>query len=149
AALEVLAQLFRAAIVVPAARLRARQPALRRDDDALRVGVQRLGDQGLVGVRAVALRRIDEIDAELDCAAQHLVRVLPIARLAPDVVVVDHPHGAEAEAVCSKVAEPNRTHAKLLFSWIKVSSSGSNAANASRAKSRNAAIFGASFGVLL
>src|SRR5262245_19361024 len=67
-------------------------------------------------MRPIALRRIDEIDAELHRAAQHLVRVLPIARLAPDVVVVDHPHGAEAEAVDLELADLNRVHGTISLS---------------------------------
>src|SRR5262249_34290336 len=71
-----------------------------------------------------------------------------VARLAPNVVVVDHAHRAEAQAVDGAVANPGGAHAKVSFSWIKVSSWGSNAANADLAKSRNATILGASLGVL-
>jgi len=69
--------------------------------------MQRLGDQRLVGVRPIALGRINEVDAKLHHAAQYLVRVPPIARLAPDILAVDHPHRAEAEAVNGEVANPD------------------------------------------
>jgi hypothetical protein len=48
----------------------ARKPGLRRDDEALRVGVQRLGDELFADVRTVAVGRVDEVDAELDRAPQ-------------------------------------------------------------------------------
>src|SRR5436190_14663343 len=55
AAFEVLAQLFRLAVRVPAPGARALEAALRRDDEALRVGMQRLADEDLAGMRTVAL----------------------------------------------------------------------------------------------
>src|SRR5688500_14954071 len=116
AAFEVLANLFRPAVGVPASRARTGEAALGGDDQALRIGMQRLGDQRLVGLRPVALGGIEEVHAQFGGAAQHPVRVLAVARLAPDVVVVDHAHGAETEAVDFELAELHRNHSRAWFS---------------------------------
>jgi len=67
-------------------------------------------------VRPIALGRINEVDAKLHHAAQYLVRVPPIARLAPDVVVVDQPHRAEAEAIDGEVGDADVAHG--LREWL-------------------------------
>jgi len=71
AAGEISFKLLRAAIGIPAAGARSGQTALGRDHQPLRIGMERLGDQHLVGARPVALRRVDELHAELDRPAQH------------------------------------------------------------------------------
>ena len=65
--------------------------------------MQRLGDQLLAYLRAVGLGRIDQIDAELDGAAEHGQRLFAIARRSEDAVAGD-PHRAEAEAVDREIA---------------------------------------------
>src|SRR5581483_8514363 len=65
------------------------EPALRRDHEAVRVRMQRLGDQLLAAAGAVDVRRVDEVDAELERAAQHALAFLR---------VLDDAHRAEAEA---------------------------------------------------
>src|SRR5207244_4847384 len=55
AAFQVLAQLLRMAVLVPARRLRARKAALRADDEILRIRMHGLRDGDLAVVRSVAL----------------------------------------------------------------------------------------------
>jgi hypothetical protein len=78
-----LAQIFRSAEQFPALRPAAGEPALGGDDDVL-VGMQRLGDQFLADIGTVALRRVDEIDAELRQPLQDPDRLAAIGRRAPD-----------------------------------------------------------------
>ena len=79
---------------------------LRGDDEIARVGVERLGDQPVGDVRAVVPGGVDEVDAELDRAAEDGARALRIVGLAPDVLA-GQAHGAEAEALHFEIAEPN------------------------------------------
>ena len=86
----------------PDVRAGAGQAAL-GGDDARRVRVQRLADQVLADVRAVAVGGVDEVDAELDRAAQDGAGVVEVGGRAPDAVAGDA-HGAEAEPVDGEVA---------------------------------------------
>ena len=78
------------------------------------VRVQRSRDELLGDVRAVAVGRVDEVDAELDRAPQHRDRGVVVARRAPDALAGD-PHRAEAEAVDLEVAaDRERRHVASL-----------------------------------
>ena len=77
-------QVLGPAVARPLPRAGPLEPALRRDDEIVGVGVQRLGDELLGDVRAVAVGGVDEVDAELDGAAQHGDRGVVVGRRAPD-----------------------------------------------------------------
>src|SRR6185295_11127469 len=63
----------------------------------------RFGDQLFVHVRAVAVRGVEEIEAQVVRLAQHGVRGGTILRRPPDVGAA-HAHRAEAETVDGQVA---------------------------------------------
>ena len=65
--------------------------------------MQRLADQFLGDVRAVGVGGVDEVDAELDGAAQHADAFVVVVRRAPDTLA-GQAHGAESEAVDREVA---------------------------------------------
>ena len=73
----------------------ARHAALRRDDEAVGVGVKRLGDELLADPGPVGVGGVDQVDAELDRAPQHRdCGVAVRRRLAPDPLPGDA-HRAE------------------------------------------------------
>ena len=76
---------------------------LRRDHEPVGIRVERLADQLLVHVRPVRVGRVDEVDPELDGAAQDTDRLVVVARRAPDTRA-GLLHRAEAEAVDPEVA---------------------------------------------
>jgi hypothetical protein len=102
---QVLPELGRPAIGVPAVGAGARESALCSDDESLRIRIERFGDQGLVGLRAVAFGGVEEVDAELDRTPEDLEGVGAVLRLAPDVVVVDDAHRPQAEAIDGEVTD--------------------------------------------
>ena len=65
--------------------------------------MERLRDLFFVDVRAVRVGRVDEVDAQLDGAPQHVQRVLAVQRPAPDARPAQT-HRAEAEPVDGQVA---------------------------------------------
>src|SRR5207248_8646688 len=71
ASVELLAQPLRPPVLDPLVRPGAVEASLRGDDEAGRVGVQRLADELLADVRPIRLGGVDEVDAELDGAPQH------------------------------------------------------------------------------
>src|SRR5665213_2327029 len=85
-----LAQIRRPADRRPLARARAgdrakaREPRLRCNHEALRVGVQRLPDQFFSDIRSVGVGGVDEVHPELDRATEHADRLVVIARWAPN-----------------------------------------------------------------
>jgi hypothetical protein len=74
------------------------QTGLGGDEQLLRIRVQRLADDLLADVRPVAVRRVDEVDAEVDRPAQYPDALGPVGRLTPDARS-GQAHRAEAEAV--------------------------------------------------
>ena len=87
----------------PLVRPRPCQPSLRGDDESGRVRMQRLADQILADVRAVRVRGVDQVDAELDRAPQDGERLLAVGRLAPDAGAGDL-HRPEAEPMHGQIA---------------------------------------------
>ena len=79
------------------------QPALGRDHQALRIGVERLGDQLFADVRPVRVRRIDQVDAQLERPPQHRQRFRVVRRWSPDALAGDA-HRAEAQPIDRQVA---------------------------------------------
>src|SRR5205085_2630060 len=103
AAFHFFAQSLRASVRVPASGTGAIQSAFCRDHQAGRVGTQRLGDDLFADVRAVRLRGVNEIDAELDRAAQHGNALLAIFRRSPDAVA-GQAHCAETETLHGEIS---------------------------------------------
>jgi hypothetical protein len=92
------------AVLVPAARLRPHQPALGGDDEILRIGMQRFGDQLFVDMRAIGIGGVEEIGAEFVGAPKHGMRILAVPRWPPHVRSEDT-HGAEAQPVDAQVSD--------------------------------------------
>ncbi len=97
------AQMLGSAVGLPLIRSRAQQTAFRRDDEALRIGIEGLGDEPLAHLRPVGVGGVDQGDPELHGPAQHGDRLVAIPRLTPDPLTGD-PHRAEAEAMYRQVA---------------------------------------------
>ncbi len=96
-------QVLRPAVGLPLARPGADQAALGGDHQPLRVRMEGLGDELLGDLRAVGVGGVDEVDAQLDGAAQHAPRLLLVVRRPPDAFA-GQPHRAEAHAVDLQVA---------------------------------------------
>src|SRR5439155_16239124 len=97
------AEVLRSPIGLPLVGPGALEAGLGRDHEPLRVGVERFGNEPLAHLGAVGVRGIDQVDTELEGAAQHGDRFACVARLAPDPLAGE-PHGAEAEAVNGQLA---------------------------------------------
>jgi hypothetical protein len=102
AAVQLLAQVFGAAVHRPLVRSRALVPCLRRDDEPLGIGVQRLGDQLLGDVRPVGVGGIDEVDSQVDRPPKDTNRLAAIRWRTPHSFSSD-PHGAEAHAIDGEI----------------------------------------------
>ncbi len=61
-----LAQMLRPAVGMPLVRAAARQATLGGDDEIVRVGVQGFGDQPLRDLGALCVRRVDQVDVQID-----------------------------------------------------------------------------------
>jgi hypothetical protein len=73
--------------------------------------MERLGDQVLAHLRAVGVGRVDQVDADLDDAAEEALGLLRVLGRAPDALPCD-PHGAEAKTVNFQVtADAEGVHA--------------------------------------
>ena len=119
--LDLLPQVLRTPHRQPLVRPLPGQPALGGDHDALGIRRQRLADQPLAHRRSIRVRRIDEVDAQLDRPAQHLLCALGVLRLAPDALA-GNPHRSKTQPVDGHVPangkRPARTcicccHARL------------------------------------
>jgi hypothetical protein len=104
AAVERAAQVLGAPIAVPAAGARAHQASLGANDDARGVGEERLGDDALGNLRAVAVGGVQEVDAELDGPDEQSLRSGAVGRIAPDFAA-GHAHRPESHAVDREIAE--------------------------------------------
>ena len=93
-----LAQVVRLAEDRPDAGAGAQQAGLGRDEDLVAVRRERLGDDLLADVRAVRVGGVDEVDAELDGAADHGDGAGAVLGRSPDAVAGEL-HGAVAETV--------------------------------------------------
>ena len=84
ASLAGLDQVVRPAVLRPLPGTGALEAALGRDHEIIRVRRQRLADELLADVRTVGVGGVDEVDAELDRAPQHRLRLVAVGGLAPD-----------------------------------------------------------------
>src|SRR5215475_7104467 len=94
AALAGLAQVLGPSVRDPLRRAGTQQSTLGRDHQAARIGCETLRDQPLADLGSIGIGGVDEVDAELDRAAQHVTRLGRILRLTPDVLARDS-HGAK------------------------------------------------------
>src|SRR5689334_5486721 len=83
---------------LPQARTGTRMPALSRDQEAGRVGMECVADQPLADLGTVGVHGVDEVDAELDCPAKHAAALCRVLGLAPDARTRES-HRPEAHAV--------------------------------------------------
>jgi hypothetical protein len=90
--------MLRSTVLFPGLTLRSPEPAFGRDDQALRIRVERFGNEPLVDLRTVGVGGIDEGDAELDSTHQHALSTRTIERFTPYTRAA-HAHGAEPEAI--------------------------------------------------
>src|SRR5712671_2751219 len=60
------------------------EPAFGGDHELLRIRIQGLGDQSLTDLGAVGIGGVDEVDAELERAAQRAFALFPVGRFSPD-----------------------------------------------------------------
>ena len=77
--------------------------ALGGDDDAGRVGRERFADEPLGDFGAVGVGGVNEVDAELDGAAQYAARFGFVGGLAPRAFA-DQAHGSVAEPMDGQIA---------------------------------------------
>src|SRR6202042_2256663 len=103
AALARLTEVLRAAVGLPVARPGSQEAALGRDDQAVRIRVQGLGDERLAHLRAVGIGRVDEVDVQFQRPAQGRLGLLAVRWLTPDPSARD-PHRAVAQPVNREVA---------------------------------------------
>ena len=101
--LDALAQILGPTDRQPLVRPLPRQTALGGDDHAVRIGRQSFADDVFGDFRAIGVRRVNEVDADLDGALQDAPRFCRVFRVAPDALAGD-PHGAEAHAVDGQIA---------------------------------------------
>jgi hypothetical protein len=110
AALAALPQPLGARVSRPLAGSGPAQAALRRDHEAVRIGMQRLGDQVLAHLWAVRVGGVDQIDSQLDDSPEQTLGLLRVVWRAPDALPCD-PHGAKAEAMNLEVTpDGERVH---------------------------------------
>ena len=107
--LDVRAQLVGFLCGQPAARVVARAADLAHQREVGRIRVQRLADEFVGDVRAVELRGVDVVDAQLNCAPQHGERLVVVARR-PEHAGAGQLHGAEADAADSERAQGEGLH---------------------------------------
>ena len=103
AALTGRAQMLGTTVRLPLSWPWPQQPTLGRDHELLRIGVEGLGDQSLADLRPIGIGGVDEVDAELQRAAQHPLALLAIGRLAPDPFPGDT-HSAEPKPIDRHIA---------------------------------------------
>ena len=81
----------------------AGEAAFGGDDDVVDIGGEGLTNEPFGDVGAVGVGGVDEVDAELDGAAEDFAGVFGVIGLAPDASA-DDAHGAEAEAMDGEVS---------------------------------------------
>src|ERR1700674_2564620 len=77
-------QMFWLSVFNPLVRTRPLEATFRRDDDALRIGIQSLGNDSLAHMGSVRIRSVNEIDPEFDCTSHDANGLTPIRGFAPD-----------------------------------------------------------------
>lgn len=93
---------LRPAVGHPPIRTGPLQPSLGGDDQALGIGVQRLGDDLFGNGRTVGISGVDEVHAKIHGPAKDLHCLRAVPRLAPDAFPGE-PHRAEPHPVDDQV----------------------------------------------
>src|SRR2546425_10458801 len=97
-------QICGASVRGPLIRPRTRQARLCGDQQSF-IGMKRLADQLLRDIGAVAVGRVDEIDADLGEPAQRGKRCMTVGRRSPDAAA-SNSHGAITETIDRDVSDP-------------------------------------------
>src|SRR5450631_575074 len=105
-ALACRAQMRGMRVAFPLAGSRPCQPAFGRNDQALRIWVQRFGNDLFTDVRSVGVSGIDEIHTELKRTPENLKRRLTVSWRTPHARTRE-PHRAEAEPMHAQIC-PDR-----------------------------------------
>ena len=84
-----------------------REAALGGDNQVFRIWMERLGDQPFADFGAIGIRRIDEVNAQVDGAAQDAAAFLGVGWLAPNAFA-RNAHGAIAEPVDRKIVADSK-----------------------------------------
>ena len=101
--LDALPEIRRTPDLVPLLRAGPDEAALRGHDEVVGVRVERFGDEVFGDERAVRVGRVDEVDAELDGAAEDAEGLVAVGGRPPDSFAGDA-HGAVAHAMDREVA---------------------------------------------
>src|SRR6202011_1595379 len=80
AALAGGAQMLGTSVRGPAVGTRPLEPTLGGDHQLVGVGVERFGDQALADLGSVGVGGVDQVDAQLEGAAQHALALFTISR---------------------------------------------------------------------
>jgi hypothetical protein len=81
----------------------AQQAGLGRDDEPVRIGMQRLFDQLFRHIRAVGIRGVDEVHADLDEASQYPDALVAVIWRAP-YALPRQAHRAETQTIDGQIA---------------------------------------------
>jgi hypothetical protein len=92
------AQMFGLAVLLPLIGSGAIEARFGCDDQPVRIGVQRLGNDLFAHTGSIRVRGIDEINSQLYRSSQHPHRFFPVLGLSPNSLSRD-PHRAESEPV--------------------------------------------------
>src|SRR5260370_41635698 len=80
----------------PIVRTRPLEATLCGNDDTLRIRIQSLSNDSFAHVRAIRIRRVNEIDSKFRCASYNANGLTPIRRFAPDSLAGE-PHRTQSE----------------------------------------------------
>src|SRR5262249_29980365 len=92
------AKVFRISIFRPPIRPAAVEAAFGGNDEAGRVRIQSFGDDFLADIWAVGIGGVNEVDAEIDCAAKHADGFAAVSGLSPNALSSDA-HRAKAKSI--------------------------------------------------
>src|SRR5947199_391330 len=98
-----LFEMFGSAIWYPLAGSRPCETAFCRDDESLRIRMERFGYEQFARVRPIRIGCVDQIDTQPGCACENFERVLSIRWPTPNTFPGDT-HGAKAQPIDRQVA---------------------------------------------
>src|SRR4029078_11597765 len=101
--IHALLQIFRTTIRRPLTWARSSEATLRRDDQPLRIRMERFGNEQFARFRSIGISGVDQVYPELNGPAQDLERIRAIGGPTPNSFTGD-PHGSETEAIHRKIA---------------------------------------------
>jgi hypothetical protein len=101
------AEVHGAPVLHPLTRTGTLKPRFRGDDEVARIWVEGFSNESLGDTRAVGVGGVEEVDTQLDRAAQDGNCLVAVGGLAPDTAA-GQLHGAEAKPADWKVAANNK-----------------------------------------